>query len=455
MRSGAGEGDGLILAGAKALARGALFWVNVVFLELRDASGIVLRGAGRSGRTGTILEATYIGPTDETDPPLAIEIGRTGERPRPVHAPHQVLDERVPVGAHTLHVESVRDFHPGDDVVVERPTTAAWIDHIGMDSCSSRGGRYDTSDRVPYTCLPGSDSWDEWPGRRTMNFDRVVVAVDARAGTITLDAPITMALDHDWGGATVWAYRFPERITQVGIELLRAESRFDRARPDAHTWSFARLTAVQDAWIRNVTVQHFARSLSIAADWARGVTVQDSKFTDPVSNVEGRRRYAFDIDGATRVLVQRCVANGGRHSFVVGGTTMGPNVFLDCEATGSFTSSETHGYWSTGTLYDNVGDTPSGSVVSGVPVGISIKNEGTGGSGHGWSGANSVLWNSRGPQIVIESPPTAQNWGIGNRGGRRGDARWDSHGTPVGPRSLYLAQLRDRAGAAAVREIAP
>mgnify|MGYP004153189883 CR=1 FL=1 len=32
---------------------------------------------------------------------------------------------------------------------------------------------------------------------------------------------------------------------------------------------------------------------------------------------------------------------------------------------------------------------------------------------------------------------------------------WESHGTPVEPRSLYLAQLRDRLGEAAVEDVRP
>ena len=36
----------------------------------------------------------------------------------------------------------------------------------------------------------------------------------------------------------------------------------------------------------------------------------------------------------------------------------------------------------------------------------------------------------------------------------REDGCWESHGTPVAPRSLYLKQLEDRLGGEAVRNIA-
>ncbi len=51
--------------------------------------------------------------------------------------------------------------------------------------------------------------------------------------------------------------------------------------------------------------------------------------------------------------------------------------------------------------------------------------------------------------MIIEQPPTAQNWAIGCRANlRAGDAYWESFGQLVQPRSLYLSQLRDRLGPA-------
>lgn len=75
------------------------------------------------------------------------------------------------------------------------------------------------------------------------------------------------------------------------------------------------------------------------------------------------------------------------------------------------------------------------------------------GSGQGWAGANYVVWNSRG-SLSCQQPPQAQNFAIGFVGKRGRDASprasgwWESEGTPVEPRSLYRAQLAERAGLA-------
>ena len=75
------------------------------------------------------------------------------------------------------------------------------------------------------------------------------------------------------------------------------------------------------------------------------------------------------------------------------------------------------------------------------------------GSGHGWAGANYVAWNCRGT-LICQQPPTAQNFSIGFVGTRGKDAFaprpagwWESEGTPITPRSLYLQQLKDRMAA--------
>ena len=97
------------------------------------------------------------------------------------------------------------------------------------------------------------------------------------------------------------------------------------------------------------------------------------------------------------------------------------------------------GAWSTGTLCDNVvthGNSGSG---------LNIRNALNEGTGHGWQGANYVIWNSTADRMKIFSPPTAQNWVIGSIAPtRQGDAIFDSWGTPVSPPSLYRQQLSER-----------
>jgi hypothetical protein len=161
-------------------------------------------------------------------------------------------------------------------------------------------------------------------------------------------------------------------------------------------------------------------------------SVLDCKSLDPVSKIEGGRRYAFHLRGAQLALVQKCHSEKGRHDFVTGSLTAGPNVFHDCDAVKSFDVAGPHQRWAVGILYDNarVPDTS-----------LQVKNRSNLGSGQGWAGANHVLWNCKAKSIVCEKPPTAQNYAIGcTSATHSGNGYFESVNQPVLPASLYLAQ---------------
>jgi hypothetical protein len=96
-------------------------------------------------------------------------------------------------------------------------------------------------------------------------------------------------------------------------------------------------------------------------------------------------------------------------------------------------------------------------------------NRGTMGSGHGWAIGWSVLWNNVAGDFVVQQPPGTANWSIGDRGphsskpqpttgGPKGGPNLpsgivESPGKPVEPASLYLEQLKERLGPAAVKAI--
>lgn len=74
-------------------------------------------------------------------------------------------------------------------------------------------------------------------------------------------------------------------------------------------------------------------------------------------------------------------------------------------------------------------------------------------------------WNTE-KELVVQQPPTAQNYAIGHVGPKvrafvpnsddprpRSDGYWDKHGQHVSPRSLYRQQLQERLGAPAVENI--
>ena len=280
--------------------------------------------------------------------------------------------------------------------------------------------------------------------------------MEVQENQILLDAPLTCAIERRWGGGQVLHLDDSSRLFNVGVESLRGVSEYDRsvrrtlsgesyAADEQHAWTLVNIENSNNAWVRDVTARHFGFAC-VDINRSRWVTVQDCDNGDMVSAIDGSRRYPFSVNGQL-CLVQRCTSDTGRHDFVVGSRVCGPNVFLYSRAGRSFATSEPHHRWSVGGLYDN------------VRAEIAIQDRQWYGTGHGWAGANYVVWNCEG-SLVCQKPPTAQNWSIGQVGRKdngafapREDGFWESHGQHVMPDSLYLQQLRDRLGNSALVNI--
>jgi hypothetical protein len=321
---------------------------------------------------------------------------------------------------------------------VHRPSTTEWIRAIGMDRIKSR---------------PGVDPAEtkQWKaGDYDLHFERTIVEI--AGDRLTLDAPVMNALDAQYGGGAIYRYTFP-RIVEAGVESLRLVSEYERGQEtsdEAHAWTGIDLGAVENAWVRDVTFVHFSHAVD-ADRSALFITLQDLEHLDPVSLLTGSRRYSFALNGQYG-LAQRCYARGARHTFVNGSRALGPNVFLDGQAVQAHADSGPHHRWSVGTLYDNISDDNQ----------LRVQDRQYSGSGHGWAGAQQVLWNCTSKTLVVQAPPTAQNWAIGCvgefvKGSWAPDAPLgviESAGTPVQPRSLYRAQLEARLGPPAVANLA-
>ncbi|MGH3714571.1 MAG: discoidin domain-containing protein [Micromonosporaceae bacterium] len=397
-------------------------------------SGVVLQGAGE----GTIVRAT--GTAVRT----LINVTGSGSRSEVSGTRKSVTSSYTPVGARTLPVSDGSGFRVGDQVVVVRTPNQEWIDALGMDSCTSRGTSYDTSDVDGSTCLSGT-VWT--PSSRTVHHERTVTAVSGNQ--VTVDSPLVQPLESRFGGGAVYKYTFAGRIANAGVEYLRVESAYTSDTDEAHADWAVRFAAVRDGWVRNVSSRFFTQGTFHGQGGSSYLTVTDSASTDHRSQVTGGRRYPFSLDGAAHVLLMRLYAASGRHDFVTGANSPGPNVFLDSRAEDSRSELGPHHRWGTGTLFDNVvHNSAGGGQITGA------YNRGNSGTGHGWSGAYQVFYNSLGDKYRISSPPYSRNWSIGCRGTvREGTGEYDAYGGPVGPWSLYLQQLRDRLGEGALRNI--
>ena len=92
-----------------------------------------------------------------------------------------------------------------------------------------------------------------------------------------------------------------------------------------------------------------------------------------------------------------------------------------------------------------------------IPDGrIDLINRHSSGSGHGWAIGWGIAWNCTVKHLQIQMPPGAWNLAIGCTGEPHKTVTPESLlslNTPVTPASLYLAQLQERLGPAAVKNI--
>jgi hypothetical protein len=449
---------------------------------LIQASGVVLRGEGM-GDTGTVLIGTGTGRSAAVaggapggapvggapgggrggapgggapgggrgggpggGQPTLIKIGGASGVVTKDETRQIVTDDYVPVGSRTIRVASARGFRPGDTVIVRRMGNQEWVDAVGMN---------------------GESPASRW---RPFNVDWDRVVVDVQGNTITVDAPITCAIEKRWGGGEVIQYEDPGRIQKVGVENLRGMSEFDPTkrtkeygnmdRPnyvaeeyyadEDHYSNFIIFDNMKNGWVRNATALHFVNSMVGTQRGSKWITVQDCVSREPISRRMGARRFTFALRGQL-TLVQRCYSDKGRHSFMMGQPTASNNVFLDCKATNPYSSSEPHEQWATGGLYDNIQAPLTARFWKNIII--------------GWAGANTVFWNCEG-YFLVQKPPTAQNFSFGHIGvdavvfniplqdPTKEGGYIESLDRHVTPRSLYLTQLRERLGEAAVRNIA-
>jgi hypothetical protein len=442
--------DAAGLRGAVLLRSGYYRMATPVRIQ---ASGVVLRGEGM-GDTGTVLTGTGTGRVEGAGPgaggpggqgTLVTITGAAGATARE-NTRQAVADDYVPVGARSFRVASARGFRAGDAVIVRRIGNQEWIDAVGMN---------------------GESPQSRW---RPFNIEWDRVVVDVQGNTITIDAPLTCAIERRWGGGDVATYDDAGRVEQVGVENLRAVSEFDPSvrtteygnmdrqnyvaeeyyADENHYRNFVVFGNVKNAWVRNAAALHFVNSMVGTERGAKWITVQDCVSRAPVSRRLGARRFTFALRGQL-ALVQRCHSDEGRHSFMTGQPTGSGNVFLDCRATSPFSSSEPHEQWASGNLYDNVHAPLTARFWKNINI--------------GWAGANTVFWNCEG-DFLVQKPPTAQNFSFGHLGVNavifniplqdttKENGHIESLGRHVTPRSLYLTQLRERLGDAAVRQVA-
>jgi hypothetical protein len=383
------------------------------------ASGVVLRGSG-SGAGGTVIEIVL--PHHRF-----LNIHGAGARVEDATTRVSIVDDYVPSGASSFTVASAAGFKVGDAVLVTRPITAAWIQFVGMDKLVRNG--------KPQTWLPvgGTQQWERTISRIAGN-------------GITIDVPLSDSFDGRLlkpPGASLSKFSFPTRISQSGVESVRVEAPPRSAEGGS---GLIDLDKVVDCWVKDVQANNFILGVSFKGGARRCTAVEVHMSHDPVTFTSAAAPADYGFLGEQNLLLRSSSKGVERAFYITTAQTRGPNVALDFAGSAVSANLQTHMRWATGLLVDR-------TVLD--KGGIQYVNRGILGSGHGWSMAWGVVWNSVAQGIQMDQPPGTTNWAIGCKGKMSGNppGTFDSHDTPVFPSSLYLAQLCQRLGPQALANI--
>ena len=391
------------------------------------ASGVVLRGSG-SGAKGTTIN--LVGK-----PHAGVEISG-GHGNRPSGAAMAITDAYVPSGATTFSVHEAGAFKVGDTILINHPVTEAWVKFMQMDELSRNGKK---------------ETWVSG----TIACERTIAGISGNK--VTVSVPLADAYDARYlnpPGATVVKAEGAALISHVGVEHLRFFAPPQKVAFDAPHYSAVRIRAGADVWLQDLEIVDTVGSVGLDDD-TRRATVTGVNIIHTAATVGSAKPADFSADG-TQILFDRCSGKGDNlFYFVTGARVTGPNVVLNCTFRGNG-HIQPHQRWATGLLVDGCKVPESG---------IDFMNRGEMGSGHGWTLGWGVAWNCEAAEWTIQQPPGAANWAIGCQCKRVTAARpfdktpklpegiFESHGTPVSPASLYLAQLRERLGPQAVKAI--
>ena len=406
-----------------------------------DAGGVVLLAAGTYELAGslsitksnTVLRGANGAVVRLTGKPhrfLSIRGAGNWQTEGPSAA---ITDSYVPSGADSFTVDDASAFKPGDAVLIRRSVTDAWIHFMGMDTLV-RDGKQQT--------------WIK--GGTSINADRIIKAIDGRK--ITLDVPLSDSIDAKYlnpPGATVVKYAFSGRITEVGVESLRLDAPEIDVPISEGQYTALQINAVLDAWVRDVEIHDTQNSITIGSS-AKRVTLDNVRVLHGGSHTGAAAPADFAISG-TQILLNRCAVRGqGVWPVVTQAAVTGPNVVL--EFTSDARGVAPHQRWATGLLVDR----SRFDNTTRQHQGIAYSNRKTAGSGHGWDVGWAVAWNVTSPWVLVQNPPGAINWCIGCKAeivDTPPAGTFDAHNQTVTPSSLYLEQLRQRLGDAAVKAI--
>lgn len=390
--------------GAVLLDEGEFSLMNSLRIS---ASGVVLRGVDKD-KTILLKKGVDRGAL------LYVE----GENNLIARDSLKIISEYVPVNEMKLQVSVPISIKKGDRVMITRPSSKEWIASLG---CNEYGG--------------GISALGWKAGDVDITWDRTVVEVTGNV--VTIDAPLTMALNISHSSSLLTSYQWNGRIEECGIENMTLVSDYDKRyiKDEDHCWTGISISNAENCWVRRVNFKHFAGSAVVVESTGSKITVEDCVSKEPISEIGGMRRCTFHTLGQ-QTLFQRCYSEQGIHDFSAGFCAAGPNAFVQCDTYESLGFSGSIDTWACGLLFD---------VVNIDGNNLTFKNLWQDKNGAGWNTANSMFWQCTAAEIECFTPANdSKNRAYGCWAQFTGDGDWGESNNHVRPRSLFYAQLEER-----------
>jgi hypothetical protein len=435
---------------------------------LMNRPGVVLRGAGRD-RT-FLLNTTYSGMRSK----VVIRVAGPHEAAfKAIGTAQSPLSRDLLNSTCVIPVASASSFQTGDTVVIRNDITDDWLNERGEP---------------------------DWFGQNTnlggLTYRRTVTAVDAAAGTITVDAPTRYVLKLR-DNARVVRLALPP-LAEVGLEdfaIGNVENpgteweQSDNSIPGKPSYEVCgsfllMLERTRDCWVRRLSTfqaegnNSTSHVLSSCLDVRESthVTVDDCSFQRPQCGGNGGNGYMFRLYHSGECLIQHSQAQHSRHGFMVGGIGASGNVIHDCtDATTGHACGATGSHATSGRSND-FHECFSQACLVDVCTGDDSFWEAAyrGGKGanphHNLTATHCVYWNTNGEgtlkEALVQSEQAGYGYVIGTRGPRSrvelprlfpsatdpvDHVEGEGEGDTLVPFSLFEDQVRRRLGFAGPR----
>lgn len=402
-------------------------------------SGVVLRGEGDKEDTASNTIIKGMGNTPKYRSVVLAGGGENTQWKISWGARASITTEKVPLGGMKFEVDDASDFKVGDNVLIHHPCTRNWLEAVDY------GGVADATHNTWYV------------GQIDIKYNRYITAIEGN--TVSIDVPVYYQLDRSISQCYMWKFNNSRILRNIGIENLRVDIESKGELDYEHARNAIELCQIEDSWVRNASTLHFSGS-GIITNTASRISIVECRAIDPQGPIRGGLRYNFNMYTASQsILIYHCFASNGRHNYVSNGeSTVSGIAVVDCESSKGYTADEAHRKWSQGMLFDNLNVVATREENEGGNRIMGFYNRGLWADGHGWSTVHSVLWNCdpKTRAIVVQKPPTGQNYAIGCMGivnGNKNAAFEAPEGYIEGtnkkglhPRSLFEAQYKDRTG---------